>query len=142
MTAHHAIENLIFTYAARVDEGDFAAVGELFAHGTFAGGAPATGRAAVERYFRDTLVVYPDGTPRTRHLTTNVRVEVDEAAGTATAHSYWTALQAVPGLPLQPIASGYYDDRFERADGSWRFVERRPHVALAGDLSHHLKIAA
>ncbi|MFI5606426.1 nuclear transport factor 2 family protein [Amycolatopsis sp. NPDC051903] len=141
MSAHRAIENLIFTYAAHVDSGDFAGVGELFAHGTFAGATPATGRAAVERCFRDTLVVYPDGTPRTRHLTTNVRIDVDETAGTATAHSYWTALQATPGLPLQPIASGHYDDRFERSAGVWRFAERRPHVALAGDLSHHLKAA-
>jgi SnoaL-like domain len=137
MLAHQAIENLIFTYAAHVDSGNFAGVGGLFAHGTFVGGAPATGREAV-----DTLVLYPDGTPRTRHLTTNVRIDVDEAAGTATAHSYWTALQAAPGLALQPIASGHYDDRFERSDGAWRFVERRPHVALAGDLSRHLKAGA
>ncbi|MEV8608173.1 nuclear transport factor 2 family protein [Amycolatopsis sp. NPDC051373] len=141
MSAREAIENLIFSYAAHVDSGNFAAVGELFAHGTFAGGEPATGREAVERYFHDTLVLYPDGTPCTRHLTSNVRVHVDEAAGAATAHSYWTALQAAPGLPLQPIASGHYDDRFERSHGAWRFVERRPHVALAGDLSHHLKAA-
>ncbi|QRP49775.1 nuclear transport factor 2 family protein [Amycolatopsis sp. FDAARGOS 1241] len=141
MSAHRDIENLIFTYAAHVDSGDFADVGELFAHGTFSGATPATGREAVERCFRDTLVVHPDGTARTRPLTTNVRIDVDEPAGTATAHSYWTALQAVPGLPLQPIASGHYDDRFERCAGTWRFTERRPHVALAGDLSHHLKAA-
>ncbi|HEY3712521.1 MAG TPA: nuclear transport factor 2 family protein [Amycolatopsis sp.] len=138
-----AIENLILTYAACVDAGDFAGVGELFAEGVFAGGGTsATGREAVERYFRDTLIVYADGTPRTRHLTTNLRIDVDEAAGTATAHSYWTALQAVTDLPLQPIATGHYDDRFARRNGQWRFTERRPSVDLAGNLAYHLKSAA
>jgi 3-phenylpropionate/cinnamic acid dioxygenase small subunit len=135
-----AIENLILTYAACVDAGDFAGVGELFAEATFAGGATSvTGREPVERYFRDTLIVYADGTPRTRHLTTNLRIDVDEAAGTATAHAYWTALQAVEDFPLQLIASGHYDDRFARRNGQWRFTERRPSVDLAGDLSHHLR---
>ena len=48
---HHAIERLLFTYARRIDAGDFAGVGQLFAEGTIAtedGTALATGAAAVE----------------------------------------------------------------------------------------------
>jgi hypothetical protein len=48
-------------------------------------------------------------------------------------------LQAVPGLPLQPIASGRYHDRFERHDGEWVFAERRVSIDLVGDVSHHLR---
>lgn len=31
----------------------------------------------------------------------------------------------LPALPLQLIVSGRYDDRFQRRDRQWRFVERR-----------------
>lgn len=41
---------------------------------------------------------------RTRHIVTNVVIEVDEQAGTAVSRSYFTALQALPDLALQPIA--------------------------------------
>ena len=89
--------------------------------------------------FRDTLIVYDDGTPRTRHVTTNVAIEADEEAGTAVSRAYFTVLQAVPGLALQPIVSGRYRDRFERRDGQWRFAERRVLIDLVGDVSRHLR---
>jgi hypothetical protein len=54
---------------------------------------------------RDNLIVYDDGTPRTKHVTTNIAVEVDEEAGTALARSYFTVLQALPDLPLQPSSA-------------------------------------
>jgi 3-phenylpropionate/cinnamic acid dioxygenase small subunit len=139
-SSHRAIENLIATYAELVDDGDFAGLGALLANATFTGGgAPVSGSDAVENMFQDTLIVYDDGTPRTKHLTTNIAIEVDEEAGTAVSRSYFTALQALPGLPLQPIASGRYHDRFERRHGQWRFAERRVHVDLAGDVSRHLR---
>jgi hypothetical protein len=75
-------------------------------------------------------------------VTTNIAVEVDEAAGTAASRAYFTVLQAVPDLPLQPIAAGRYHDRFERRDGTWRFVERRVLLDLVGDVSRHLRQAS
>jgi len=51
-------------------------------------------------------------------------------------------LQALPDLPLQPIVSGRYHDRFERSDGQWRFVERRVRTDLVGDVTRHLRHAA
>ena len=65
---------------------------------------------------RDSLIVYDDGTPRTKHVTTNVVIEVDAEAGTAVSRSYFTVLQALPDLALQPIVSGRYQDRFERRE--------------------------
>jgi 3-phenylpropionate/cinnamic acid dioxygenase small subunit len=142
-SSHRAIENLIATYAELVDDGDFAAVGHLFANATLIGqSVPLTGRDAIESMLRDSVVLYEDGTPRTKHLVTNIIVEVDEEAGTAAARSYVTALQALPDLPLQPIVSGRYHDRFERHDGRWRFVERRVHIDLVGDVSCHLRRTA
>jgi 3-phenylpropionate/cinnamic acid dioxygenase small subunit len=138
--SHLAIQNLIVTYAELVDDGDFAGLGALLADATFTGGGgPVSGPDAIEKMFRDMLIVYDDGTPRTKHVTTNIAIEVDEQAGTAVSRAYFTVLQALPGLALQLIASGRYRDRFERCDGQWRFAERRVLVDLTGDVSRHLR---
>ena len=134
-SSHRAIENLIATYAELVDDGDFAGLGTLLAHATFTGsGAPVSGPDAIEKMFQDMLIVYDDGTPRTKHVTTNVIIEADEEAGTAVSRAYFTVLQALPGLSLQPVASGRYRDRYERRDGQWRFAERHVRVDLVGDV--------
>jgi len=134
-----AIAALLYTYAERLDAGDFAGVAALFAHSTY-GAADGPRRrgsaevlAALER-----LVKRHDSIPRTKHVITNAIIDVDETAGTATSRSYFTVFQATPSLPLQPIIAGRYHDRFERADGVWRFADRRIHMDLIGDLREHL----
>ena len=62
-------------------------------------------------------------------------------SGGSVARSYFTVLQALPDLALQPIASGHYHDRFERRGGQWRFAARRATVVLVGDVSRHLRQA-
>ena len=95
--------------------------------------------AGLLRFLRNLVIRYPDGTPRTKHVTTNPIVEIDEDAGTATCRSYYTVLQQTDGLPLQPIVSGRYHDRFERVDGRWRFSYRDyTLVDFVGDVSKHL----
>ncbi|MFJ4800708.1 nuclear transport factor 2 family protein [Streptomyces murinus] len=84
-------------------------------------GEPAEGAAAVERVLRDTVILYEDGTPRTHHVVSNLVVEVDEESGVATARSCVMVFQALPELPLQVIAAGRYEDRFERRGGRWEF---------------------
>jgi 3-phenylpropionate/cinnamic acid dioxygenase small subunit len=139
-SSYRAIESLIAAYAELVDDGDFEGVGRLLANATFAGATGSvTGGNAIEKMLRDNVIVYADGTPRTKHLITNVAIEVDEESATATARSYFTALQPLPGLGLQPIVSGRYYDRFERHEGRWRFLERRVRTDLVGDTSHHLR---
>ena len=142
-SSNRAIENLIATYAECVDGGDFRGVGVLLAAATFSGAAGSvSGQDAIEKMLRDSLIVYDDGTPRTKHITTNIAIEVDEEAGTAVSRSYFTVLQAVPGPAVQPIVSGRYQDRFERRDGHWRFVERNVRSDLVGDVSRHLRSTA
>jgi 3-phenylpropionate/cinnamic acid dioxygenase small subunit len=141
--SYRAIENLIASYAELVDDGDFAGVGMLLAKATFTGAAGSvSGRDAIEQMLREGVIVYDDGTPRTKHVTTNIAIEVDEEAGTAVSRSYFTVLQALPDLALQPIVSGRYQDRFARRDGRWHFVERRVRTDLVGDISRHLREAA
>lgn len=133
-----AIENLIYTYASLVDAGDFTAVGALFASGSFVGsGGVARGPAAVTRMLQSTVILYPDGTPRTKHVTTNVAISV--TGTTAVAQAYFTVLQAVPDFPLQTIAAGRYEDTFTRTSDEWHFTERAVKVDLIGDISHHLR---
>ncbi|HXX88776.1 MAG TPA: nuclear transport factor 2 family protein [Acidimicrobiales bacterium] len=142
MTASdRAIENLIGRYAELVDAGDFDGVAELLADaalGAIGEEGSVRGRHEIGKLFHTTTMRHDDGTPRTKHVTTNTILEVDEAAGTATARSYFTVLQAMPGMALQPIVAGRYHDRFARVDGAWRFSERRFGVDLMGDVSRHL----
>ena len=136
-----AISNLIARYAELIDHGDFAGVAELLSHagvGTVDNDALLTGTDALEAMFAGTTRLYPDGTPGTKHVTTNLILDIDDGAGTAAARSYWMVLQAVPALPLQPILAGRYHDRFERVDGVWRFAERRYLIDLVGDVSQHM----
>ena len=139
------IENLLYTYAERIDAGDFDGVADLFAHGRVCGqegGPPETvfeGRDRVLAMYERSTRRYDDtGTPKTKHLTTNARIEVDEEAGTATCRSTFVVLQATDALALQPIITGHYGDTFQRLEGVWWFDTRTMYVDQLGDLSQHL----
>jgi ketosteroid isomerase-like protein len=135
------LANLIGRYAECIDRGDFDGMAELLADAAVAdehGNSPLRGRVAIRQLFASTARLYEDGTPRTKHVTTNLILEIDEAADHATARSYWTVFQAVEGLPLQPILAGRYLDAFERHEGQWRFSERRFAIDLIGDVGHHM----
>lgn len=141
MSAHvNEITNLVYAYAERMDAGDLEGVARLFEHATYRSqaGTEYRGSSAVLAVLRKMVVLY-DGVPCTKHVTTNVIVEID--GGSATARSYYTVFQAADGLPLQAIIAGRYHDRFERADDGWRFVDRFIFVDLAGDLSKHLRLS-
>lgn len=140
------IENLLYTYADRIDRGDLDGVADLFTHGRIHGvedGPPETvfeGRDAVRRLYGGSTRIYPDTeTPMTKHVTTNAIIHVDDEAGTATAQSSYLVTQATNDLPLQVIITGHYRDSFHRVDGAWWFDTRVMYVDQVGDLSHHLK---
>jgi 3-phenylpropionate/cinnamic acid dioxygenase small subunit len=138
------IENLLYSYAERIDGGDLEGLADLFAHGRILpspSGSRTTaieGRDGVLAMYRAVTRLYPDGTPRTRHLTTNAIIEADDPSGTATARSCYTVLQQTDALPLQPIICGRYHDTFQRIEGRWWFATRTMLVDLVGDLSQHL----
>jgi 3-phenylpropionate/cinnamic acid dioxygenase small subunit len=135
------IENLIFAYAEFVDAGDLDSVASLFSDAVIGVEGMSEGLRGQEKILgllRSTIRIHEDGTPRTKHVTTNVQIEVDDEGGTASARSYFTVLQAAPGLGLQTIVAGRYRDRFARGDAGWHFVERRFSTDLVGDVSRHL----
>lgn len=139
--AERSILNLLFTYAERVDAGDFDGVSRLFdgAQVFMAGPEqPAVPGSMVGAVMARFVKVY-DGIPRTKHLVTNSIIEAD-GPSSVVARSQFTVLQDVPGvLPLQVVASGRYHDRFVTDDGvTWRFVERVMLVDAHGNVSAHL----
>jgi hypothetical protein len=134
------VRNLLARYCERIDQADFAGVGALFEHGALTGpdGTElARGADAVAAFYAAGTKLH-DGSPRTKHLVTNIDLSMDEQAGTATARSSYLVLQQVRDGPLQPIITGRYEDAFERVDDEWGFSERRFFVDLIGDLSEHL----
>ncbi len=140
--ARSAIEHIVYGYAERMDLGDFKGVAALFAHARYKGGGPddpgVKGAAPVLEILETMVRRYDDGTPRTKHVTTNLVIDTDESEGTATARSYYTVFQQLDGFPLQPIIAGRYHDSFARADGDWQLSERVIYCDLIGDVSKHL----
>jgi hypothetical protein len=139
----HAVHGLIIAVHDHVDAGRFDDAAALFEHASYGmlhrvddrtEAVTVRGAAAVLDQMQHTIV-HDDGTPRTRHIDSNILIELD--GDTATSRSYVTVLQQTATLPLQPIATGRYLDRFERVDGQWRFAERLITDFMAGDVSQH-----
>jgi 3-phenylpropionate/cinnamic acid dioxygenase small subunit len=139
--SHHAITTLMYHYVECVDAADFDGIAALFEHGriTNEGVAGAIeGPDAVRALYLGTNRVHPDGTLRTRHVTANAIVDIDEAANSASARSGFVVFQQTKELPLQPIVAGRYRDTFARADSAWRFERRHIIVEQVGDVREHL----
>jgi 3-phenylpropionate/cinnamic acid dioxygenase small subunit len=139
----HSINTLLMAYAEHLDAGRFAEVAMLFEHATYriehAGSTQVSSYRGADqvRAFCDQTRLYPDGTPRTKHVITNVVIEGDRDR--ASARSTVTVFQQTELLPLQPIASGRYIDELERVEGSWRFADRLITGFLLGDRSQHVE---
>jgi ketosteroid isomerase-like protein len=137
-----AIRVLIHEYAELIDLGELDAVAALFAHGTWSSpgrGTPLRGTEQV-RHAYDGVILY-DGIPCTKHVISNVTIEIADDRATATASSYFTVLQRRPDFPLQVIIAGRYHDRFERVADLWRFADRQIIPDLIGHLGRHLRDA-
>jgi hypothetical protein len=139
--AEHEIEKIIFGYAEAVDEGDFVRVAKFFQRGRIR----VNGRESVYEGSDGVLEVFQrytrvyEGIPSTRHVTTNLFIEVDESGKVAHARSYFTVLQARPELPLQVVIAGRYLDTFERIEGTWWLTDRLGCCDLVGNLEAHLQ---
>jgi hypothetical protein len=135
-----SIANLVYSYPELLDTGKFDELTELFARATVrvhGSEHAAQGTDAIRKMLVGSVVLY-NGIPSTKHLVTNLIVEVDAERKSAATRSYYVALQACAGLPLQPIIAGRWHDRFERDGDRWFFVERVIHPDLMGNLRFHL----
>lgn len=137
----HAIKNVVLSYVALLDLGDLDGLANVFARATVRihGSANELRGAAAYKEFIEQGVQLYDGVPSTKHVVSNLMVEIDDDRRTATARSYYTAFQARPELPLQPILAGRFHDRLEREGDHWHIVERVIYADLVGDLRFHVK---
>jgi hypothetical protein len=139
-SAQESILALMNQYCYRIDAGDLQGFADLFSQGTWlVQGDPSggdTGSAEVMETLSN-IILY-EGKPNTKHVMSNIQIEVDPSGETAKAQCYITVYQAVPpAFPLQPIFIGHYDDSFNCVDGNWHFTLRDISPDLPGDLSHH-----
>jgi 3-phenylpropionate/cinnamic acid dioxygenase small subunit len=129
------IENLLSRYCQLYDDGDLATYAALFDQGSISGPlGTLKGRDEVFEAQTRTCILY-DGIPRTRHVITNIIIDVDDNAMTATASCYLTVFQEAPGFPLQVIFVGQYFDELKKIEGTWHFHHRRAVPHLWGDSS-------
>ncbi len=140
MTAREGIERLLFAYCDGIDRGDLVATSELFGTDGLYGqvdGPAACGASQVLAAMQYSVHLY-DGVPRTRHIVTNIVIDLNDDQITAQCRSYVQVLHQAPGGVLGPVAAGTYIDRVYLTNGSWKFAERRMLLELIGDMSTHL----
>jgi hypothetical protein len=132
--AHEQIRNLLAEYSFLLDSADYTNWGQLFHEkGTLElnGAVWATGSEGIAKKMSEVMastavpVTGFTGNHMYRHIFNNVHIEVDEAAGTAEAKSYFFVLHVMKGQPPFIRGGGRYRDGFARVDGVWRFVAKR-----------------
>jgi 3-phenylpropionate/cinnamic acid dioxygenase small subunit len=141
MSAETQIANLLYRYAECMDGGDLAGAASLFEHARLrVGGTDDTiDSSTMLRFWKGAVLLYADGTPRTKHLVTNPIIEVNDAAGTASCRSCFTVMQQTDDFPPQTIVTGRYHDQFECVAGLWRYTFRDFRlIDMVGDVSRHL----
>jgi 3-phenylpropionate/cinnamic acid dioxygenase small subunit len=138
VSSETAITNLVYRYAELIDSGNFEGAAALFGHARIKVGPREIGAEEVLAMWRGSIMLYEDGTPRTKHVITNPIIEVDEAAGRGTCRSYYTVMQQAANGPLEAVICGRYHDAFKRVDGKWQFSYRDYSLHdLPGDMSRH-----
>lgn len=140
MNSKEEIVKLINQYSFTIDSGDLEGFAALFEKGEwiFANAEAVKGKDLKEKVL-DKIILYDDGTPRTRHMTTNMDIEIDEALGVATCTRYVFVVQQTEQLPLQVIYSGEYKDEFARNEKEqWYYKRLKIEKPFFGELKNHL----
>ena len=149
--ARDEIAKLVYGYAEALDEGDLERVAHYFAHAVVrSDGGEFRGADQVRAMYRRFTTFYdakgekcgsevPGSNPRTRHVTTNLMIDLADDLRSASGRCYFTVFQAIPGMiELQPIVRGAYRDAFACMDGRWHFSERVMITDGVGNITHHL----
>ena len=78
MPAETHITNLLYRYAERIDSADLTGAAALFEHAQIRiGNDDMIDGARLLGIWKSLVVLHADGTPRTKHVTTNPIIEVE-----------------------------------------------------------------
>ncbi len=93
--------------------------------------------------FTSTTRRYPDGTPGTKHVTTNCILEIDEARGhRVRAVPTGPSSRPCPACPCSPSWPAATTTGSPGTPDGWCFAERRYLIDLVGDVSQHMLVPA
>ncbi len=132
--ASEQIRNLLAMYSFLLDAADYANWGALFPEkGTLElnGAVWAQGADGIAKKMSEVMAANPkpitgiSGEHMYRHIFTNTHIDLDEAAGTAEAKSYFFVLHVDKGGAPVIRGGGRYRDGFAKIDGEWRFTAKR-----------------
>lgn len=128
------LHRLLRAYADRIDAADFESVGQLFEHGAW---NTRHGAEEASAYLHRNMIVYPDGSPRSRHTFSAATMSMT-GPNTAEASSSIVLYQQVDPT-VAPTINGVldYHDRFVSENDEWRFDHRDVHPVLS-DFGRHL----
>lgn len=151
MVARHAMEDVIFGYAEAIDSGRIEDLVGLLAECrlTLPDGNVLEGGTDIATRYRDLIICYDDdgkalprgstdGTPRTRHVITNLRYTFSSDVRSAEVSSYVTVYQNLDGANTL-VAGGRYVDRFELTISGWRMKAKSIFIEQGGDMSRHTR---
>jgi hypothetical protein len=135
------ITALVYRYAELLDRGEIDGVVDLVVNADWRSGATGQVRRSRDEVkdVYDRIVLY-GRTPRTKHLVTNLVIDVAEGSTEATGRCDFTVLQGIfDGAPIETILAGRYQDRYRRDRDGWHFAERVFITDLVGDQSRHFR---
>ncbi len=124
LAAKQAITEVIHRYCRGMDRMDRAITLSCWHPGGTDDHAPVY-KGSVEG-FVDWLWPVHAAMTSTRHVVSNILIDLDLEANRAGAETYWSLVLRVPrdGVEYDIIAGGRYLDRFERIDGVWAIRHR------------------
>jgi hypothetical protein len=131
-----ACERLVYAYARLLDLGDLSAAADCFAaDGSMARPLAPDQVISGRENIRTALLQRPREL-RTKHLATNIVIEVDSREA-AHGLSYLTMISTTPATDARapfvsrgPVYFGEFQDRYVRENGVWKFLERRGSVQM------------
>lgn len=97
--AEREIQNLMNDYCYALDSGDLATFARLMQHAQWIAEGKTSGKES-----QSNLILYADGTPRTKHRISNISINVDGANNFASAHSYVTVYQQASPSRCKPFS--------------------------------------
>lgn len=151
--AREQIESIIYGYAEALDAGDLKKFAETFRDGSLVLQPARISVKGEEANFEavKNAVIYYDNlgnrvdewlpnkqyTPRTCHITSNLKFIFDDKVEIANVYSVLTVCQTIHEPKI--IANGRYHDLFKFNGNKWYLSIRNVYLTYLGDTSNHLK---